>query len=409
MAKESFLPYYQRVTNALVSENGRDLADLLSIHGSHISSIKGGLTAKKAAQRESQAQRALGNNWAELVTLHLRVLSILETPYHTQETLVQAAEQQNLVAQCFHQIFAGQSRWCLPVLYTISDDLLQLSKQADKFCEQRNRAVHLEAAARTMNKAFSYCVTDRFSTLDRSRKWGTYRIVNLLFKTYFKLTQTNLCTTILRSLGAGDLPDLDKFPLGDQVTFRYHVGVLAFYNEQYRKAEEELAFALLHTPKHSEVNRSLILNYLIPTRFITGTLPSTALLDRYPAIKYLYGSFAEAIRKGDLQSFDENLSRLQRDLVDRGTYLTVERARGLTSRMLYKKIWIVNDRTTRIPISQFLTAMRLAGVQVSTEAVTCIIANMIDKGYLKGYISYERQTLVMAKDNPFPPVKTITV
>ena len=102
----------------------------------------------------------------------------------------------------------------------------------------------LEDACRTMNRAFSYCVTDRLSPMDISRKWGTFAIANLLLKTYFKLSSTNLCTTMLRSLNAAELPDLSFYPKADQVTFKYYTGILAFLNEQYTKAQSDLSFAL---------------------------------------------------------------------------------------------------------------------------------------------------------------------
>jgi len=34
---------------------------------------------------------------------------------------------------------------------------------------------------------FTLCLSDR-AALEESRKWGTYYIVNLLFKTYFKVS-----------------------------------------------------------------------------------------------------------------------------------------------------------------------------------------------------------------------------
>lgn len=71
--------------------------------------------------------------------------------------------------------------------------------------------------------------------LEESRKWGIYNIVNLLFKTYFKLNSISLSKNILRALQAskGDLPELDAFPKSHQVTFKYYVGVILFLEEDY--------------------------------------------------------------------------------------------------------------------------------------------------------------------------------
>lgn len=63
----------------------------------------------------------------------------------------------------------------------------------------------MEEAARRTNKAFTLCVTDRYTSLadgirsydltwirrsskiELSRKWGTYMITAMLFRIYFKV------------------------------------------------------------------------------------------------------------------------------------------------------------------------------------------------------------------------------
>jgi hypothetical protein len=117
--------------------------------------------------------------------------------------------------------------------------------------DQGQKTSKLEEACRILNKAFTYCATDRLSPIETSRKWGTFAVSNLLFKTYFKLSSTNLCTTMLRSIQAAELPDLSCYPLADQVTFKYYSGVLAFLNEQYSKAEEDFVFALERCDSHA--------------------------------------------------------------------------------------------------------------------------------------------------------------
>lgn len=81
------------------------------------------------------------------------------------------------------------------------------------------------------------CIIDRLSRapIEESRKWGLYNIINLLFKTYFKLNSISLSKNILRALQAGsaDIPDLKAFPKAHQVTFKYYVGVIYFLEENY--------------------------------------------------------------------------------------------------------------------------------------------------------------------------------
>jgi hypothetical protein len=75
--------------------------------------------------------------------------------------------------------------------------------------------------------------------LEESRKWGTYYIINLLLKTYFKLNAVALSKNILRALIAGrkDMPDFSRFPKSHQVTFKYHEGVLNFLEENYAEVQ----------------------------------------------------------------------------------------------------------------------------------------------------------------------------
>lgn len=78
--------------------------------------------------------------------------------------------------------------------------------------------------------------------LEESRKWAIYYIVNLLFKTYFKLNSASLSRTILTSLAAyekkGDMPPLEAFPKSQRVTFKYYEGVLFFLEENYDQVRE---------------------------------------------------------------------------------------------------------------------------------------------------------------------------
>uniref|UniRef100_A0A1X7TVR0 CSN12-like protein n=1 Tax=Amphimedon queenslandica TaxID=400682 RepID=A0A1X7TVR0_AMPQE len=44
--------------------------------------------------------------------------------------------------------------------------------------------------------------------------------------------------------------------------------------------------------------------------------------------------------------------------------------------------------------------------EIDADEVECIIANLIDKGKIKGYISHNHQKLVVSKQNPFPSLSS---
>ncbi|KAI8808471.1 hypothetical protein BJ742DRAFT_893344 [Cladochytrium replicatum] len=389
---------------AVQVEDGNFLAKLLSTSGDpHVVPLRDEVA--KVYNLENivlyRNKNLIEEPWNEIAAAHLKVLREL-----AGGDVVSATQAQNNFAQSFHNTFNNQTNWCLPALYVINRELRELSIKKE--------ANSLEVAARTINRAFTYCITDRFSALDKSRKWGTYYISALLMKTYFKLKQTNLCTNVVRAVSGSDLPDIERFPAAHRVLYRYHIGLMAFRNEDYAKASVELMYVLEHilakgTARERSIylrNRSLVLNYLIPIRLLSGILPHSRLLSKYPGLGDLYAPFVRAIREGNVKLFDESFVENERRLIRHGTYLTVERCRAVCVRTLFKRVWL-NEKNTRMPMRLFQTALHLSGTEADMLEVECMLANMIDKGYMKRYLSHEKQFVVLSQKDPFPSLDTI--
>ncbi|KAI9204767.1 uncharacterized protein BJ171DRAFT_503548 [Polychytrium aggregatum] len=394
--------YLSLLQDHLASENGEQAAKLFSINGPHFPSLVLEVSSVNSQDLEQDVYSALDEQWAEICLMHIKVIAQCQL-----NRIIDAAADQNTLAQTFHQIFTTQTRWCLPIFYAIAKDLRDLSIQADLLLSQQGMKVgRVEEAARTLNRGFSLCITDR-SGYEATRKWGTYYITNLLFKTYFQLGSTNLCTNVLRLIAAApDLPPLERFPIGHQVTHRFYLGLLSFQNEQYKKADVDLSFAFRRCPRDSPKNKILILNYLIPTRLLYGILPSPKLFQRYPSLAALYEGFSNAIQSGDLASFDECLSQSEQLLFQKGTFLTIEKCRLLCVRTLFKKVWLLQNKSPKFQLALFQTALSFCGQPHDVADVECLLANMIDKGLVKGYISHERSFVVLSQKDPFPPLQS---
>ncbi|KAG8955524.1 COP9 signalosome (CSN) subunit [Tulasnella sp. 419] len=279
-----------------------------------------------------------------------------------------------------------------------------------RFQQGVSSASSLEDAARQCNKAFSICVTDRSGGSD-SKRWGIYHVVGLIFKCYFSANRIALSRNIIRALKANtDIPPLASYPRNDQVTYRYYTGMLSFLNEQYSESESDLMFAFENCYQVPLRNVELILNFLIPLRLLRGQLPSEKLLSSFPRLRELYKPFLIAMRAGDIRAYDAALAWAEPRLVDMGVWLTVERCREVCLRGLFKKVWIVLEKPSRMEIKLFHRGLEVSGVDMPMEEVECMLANMIYKGYMRGYISHERQTVVLAKgDSAFPKLNTRSV
>lgn len=145
----------------------------------------------------------------------------------------------------------------------------------------------------------------------------------------------------------------------------------------------------------------MILRYLIPSQIIRGYLPETEIFEKYQSLK-LYFSITKAVKQGNLYMFDKLFAQGQSDLIKWGTWLVIERIRLLAVRQLFRKIWVIVNNS-RISISILKRGVSVATQEdISSEHVCCLIVNLIDKGFMKGYLSHEKQTLVLSAKNPFP-------
>ncbi|KIR26486.1 COP9 signalosome complex subunit 12 [Cryptococcus deuterogattii LA55] len=392
-------------THPLQHEDPTPLLRLLSVHGKAAKGIADTVGAIDE-KRLKNPGHTLPDLWDEIAVRHCACVYML---YKTKD-YTEAFNQQDKLLSLFYRWFVDQSSWVLPVLYMLLSDLRDLAEQADQtIYAETGKMPSLEICTRTVSKAFSLCATDRQFKGEESRRRGVYHTACLTIKCYFKVGKPNLCKNIIRAVVSDPkTPSVDTAPLPDQVTWHFYIGMLAFLNGEDKKADEELSWALKHCPPDAKRNQELILTYLIPLRLLHGRFPSASLLSQHPRLELVFSPFIEAIKNGDVEEYDRRLEWAQVRLVGMSVWLVVERAREGCLRSLFKKAWIASDKSTRIPIETFRLALKLHGVDVESDEVECMVANMIYRGYLKGYISHEKKMVVLGKTNPFPKMSAIS-
>ena len=47
-------------------------------------------------------------------------------------------------------------------------------------------------------------------------------------------------------------------------------------------------------------------------------------------------------------------------------------------------------------------AFKWLGLPMDYDEIECVLANLIFRGYVRGYISHTKRMLVLSKSNPFP-------
>ncbi|CAI6339637.1 unnamed protein product [Periconia digitata] len=372
----------------------------------------------KAEQAENQGRSAerhaldTYDAWKDLTSNFIKYISNGALPHWTVFTLYFTANHlRKFALKADEQIAKAK-----PVAFSagFQDDIVSATPRNEK----------LEEAARVFNRIFALCLGDRNPDWMTSRRWGVYCIANLQFKTYFKLKTISLSKNVVKSIAAqSDLPQFHLYPASHRVTYMYYIGVISFLQEDYPKAEASLTEAWNTCYAYSTRNHELIMSYLIPCRLITEhAVPTKKLLDQFPQLRSLFGDLINSIRKGDLSGFDKALAEGEPEFVKRRIFLTLERSRDIALRNLFRKVFLAAGfedlkegqtekdriRKSRIPLSHFAAALRMStagadsGQVIDDEEVECLLANMIYKGHMKGYVSHEHAMVVLNKKGAFP-------
>lgn len=394
--------FLKAINQAIFQKNGPLLGNLLSIKRD-LRSLEEFLFSGRSIDLSHEIKRNIFDiSWEEVLLCFWKVSMALGN----KRDVVKATNEQLALVQAVLKGLLNWEAWVLPVLFAVCRDLEILACRADVLLRlKKEKAEKSEEAARMINKAFTICITDRAS-IEMSRKWGTYYIIGILFKIYFKINKFSLSKNVLRAIEVSEMPPLECFPKSHIVTYKYYLGVSAFLNEEYAVAETELMKSLELCQKKSVKNLELILTYLIPVHLLNSQkMPSSALLSKFLRLRDLYGPLIEYIRKGNLKKYDKLLLEREKELVNRRIYLIIERIRDICMRNLFRRVFILNDKRSKIPIEQFYIALKHMGLEIDIPETECFLANMIYKGFIKGYIHQERQMIILSVKDPFP--KTI--
>ncbi|XP_030837587.1 PCI domain-containing protein 2 isoform X2 [Strongylocentrotus purpuratus] len=316
---------------------------------------------------------------------------------------IEAYSLQKVVVQAFNKAFQGQKdeNWALPVLYVVIVDLRLFANSAETQLMRKGKGKPgelLEKAADTMMACFRTCAADGRASLDDTKRWGMLYLVNQLFKVYFKINKLPLCKPLIRAIEGSSLKD--RFSISQLVTYKYYVGRKEMFESDFTAAEEHLSFAFQRCHHSSRQNKRLILIYLLPVKMLLGHMPKTSLLEKYDLMQF--ADIAKATKTGDLRLLTSAMSKNEAFFIKCGVYLIIEKLQTITYRNLFKKVQLMLN-THQVPIDAFETALKFTGLEdVDKEEVECILANLIYKNYIKGYLSHQHQKLVVSKQKPFP-------
>ena len=348
--------------------------------------------AMMSASVNANSSNSLAANWQSLVQMNSELAK--------SEDAVQAFEVQKKLHPRFNAAFATSSgNWCVPALHVVCRNTFYLASLSDGETKETNKemAVTLlqESFSRTINDRTKYNPKESLSTTG-SKKCGVLLIVNLLFRIYFKLNKLRLCKNLLKAVEVQSLHKSSD--MTQRIVFNYYVGRLYLFEDNFDRAEECLDFCL--RKERDSANRKRILNFLVPVRLLKGKLPSQQLLETYAMHPYM--SLIDGLMVGNLEQFSRALDKNSELFLKRGVFLLLEKCKFIAYRNLFKRCWLILEKSSQISLAQLLKAFKFCGKQVDLDEIECVLANLIYKGYIKGYLSHTKRMLVLSKRDPFP-------
>ena len=134
-------------------------------------------------------------------------------------------------------------KWLVPLFYRISSDLKIAADNVDKFKKDDNRST-LNIALNELQSRFKGLVRERTPvTSTTSKKHAMFVITNVLFKAYFSLNNLNLCQKLINFVDGPsgvNSSNLFYFPVCDVVMYKFYVGRMKMFQDNYEEANEYL-------------------------------------------------------------------------------------------------------------------------------------------------------------------------
>lgn len=393
--------YLDAASAAVRAQDGAQLARLLDVaNPDAMRAVTSALAENREVNLGALCQQRLPQPYDEVFAFHCQCLGAI-----AEGRAEDAFAAVTSTTQAFVKDFRLQeTAWSL-------DALVNLVKAAKALAERADAA--LAAAGKKAGKLHDagallmLVYRNTANTSVQEKKRASLFLVVSLFKIYFKLNTLHLCKNLIAAVNLPTFPSFESFPSSQKVTYSYYVGRLAVFDDDYARAEKNLTYAFEHCSARHPKNKKLVLRYLVPVKLILGRRPTARLLDKYALDEYK--SVVECVRKGDVRQLNDALQKHQVTFIMQGTFLVLEKLRDIATRALFQKTHAFcaakhPQKANQVSLHVFAKALAWCGAGMDIDEVECVVANLIFRKLIKGYVSHKSRVVVLAKTGAFPPL-----
>ena len=325
--------------------------------------------------------------------------------------------------------------WLLPLVTRSACDLKTLALDSGKLIRNDE---NLRITARILQSLIGESVSDRTPLIDINTSRPSYSkkrillgLCSTLFQCYFKLNTVNMCLSMIdvveREGGPISECNLSCRPFSRSLTtisshehyihmlgtrseiicYHYFSGRLKLGTNSLAAALNDFLISFELCPSDCKKARQILLHYIIPINMHCWKFPIRNLLTKFELVE-VYNDIIESILAGRYNSLCDAMQRNCLVFIKSGVLLLLEKLKKLCIRNLVKKVWIANNRNSRLKLQYLKLALDLdvtsTDHNVDEEEIECLVCNLIYDGLVKGYVSHERKMLVLSREEPFPKV-----
>lgn len=311
-------------------------------------------------------------------------------------------------------IVSGDYNWLVPALHTICNLTNKIGLMADR-CNV-NASEYSDVDDDDKDKYMKQVLSNVRSKMGRVRGDDTRHPAYIILlgqsiKGCIQLGNMQMAAGFLKTIESHAI-NYSRALRGPLINYRYYLGKLHMQKGEYIEAEEHLVWAFSNTLKDSLKMRRHILECIIVVRVGLGKLPSEQLLQKYNLTHYC--DIVRAVKLGDVRLFTQTVNRFSDDFTMQGTILCVEQLKYIAYRTLIKnvKMWwnsnLPEAKPNMLSVELLTSIIKWQVEDITNEEMLCICVNLIKRGLVKGYLSWERLMIVFSNLQPFPPISSHT-
>ncbi|CCF59135.1 hypothetical protein KAFR_0G01020 [Kazachstania africana CBS 2517] len=325
-----------------------------------------------------------------------------------------------LQLKLMNRIAERETNWIVYPLLHVASGLLKVTLELSK----RLRTPEFnESCGRSIHRCFTICLNDRNPKLNENKKIGIYVFANLEFKIYHELNNMDMVRNLIKVLKSRDsgneIPSLRESLAikynSNIVTFNYFMGkYYTCVENDFTQGYKYLMDALLECTVRDKKQINKILVLLIPCAIISRKVyPNFETVERFQkddVIPKLYKPIVECLLNGNLDKFEKviNNETVEIFILKNGLYVAINLIRELVFLKLIKTAVMQIENKAVVSLRYIATAYKKSLHLQNTDEesllneLECLLANLISKKLVKGYLSHSNRCIVLSKAEPFP-------